>query len=815
MSIRDDFFAAKAKGSLWDVAVSIKRGNPLPLDADSIFESYSALESYAADVLAYPGQVVAVVGASATNIYYLDQNLAIKPVGVIPTGDEKTIEVTSEGAISLLGAATAPNGTLPMIDSTSGKLVWKTLEDIGAGDGNDNTTYAFSFADQKITVTPSLNGVAQTSFDIDLSAFVTGTELTSALDDYFENRDKDTTYSVKSGEKIIKLDGTEFSSVLALDYSDTKIKLIGIDGAVVSELDASVFVADGVLEDVEYDATNDKLIFTWNTIDTATGEKKTVEVDVADLVDTYAAGNGLDLTDHTFSVKVADTSESFLTVGESGIKLAGVQDAIDEAKQAAIGDAAGKYATKEFVGDIPTGYSETNVIAYVNKKAQEVLDSATGGSSESAASVKQQLDTYKSENDPKVRALLTEVWGSETYTGDSRIDALEAVGAQANIIEEIQKNGTKITPTGKVVNIEVPTALSDLTGYNTIDSRITTAKEQADKGVSDASTAKALADDNAERIGSLETKVSGTAGLEAAKQDHETRILKLEKYDTDNSAAIEVLEETIGNKADKTTVNGLASQIGAAEGNITTLTSRVSANETAIADKAAANSVYTKTEIDAKTGAIPEDKNLVGMITELSSTMSTNYATKKSVEDIYKVDGETVTGVLADEINRAKKAESDNAAAVTTLISILTPVEADRDKSIRTIAADEINTLIGGANSADTIESIKSLVDYVNTNGSTISALNKTVETNTTNIGNNTTNIGKNTTAIGLINDKLSGVTTTVSDLITAKIEAAALKASTEVTITDGTLGIGVVSTDKLVQGTETLVLNGGTARDK
>ena len=50
MSIRDDFFAAKAKGSIWDVAVSIKRGNPLPLDAASIFESYTPLETYAAGV---------------------------------------------------------------------------------------------------------------------------------------------------------------------------------------------------------------------------------------------------------------------------------------------------------------------------------------------------------------------------------------------------------------------------------------------------------------------------------------------------------------------------------------------------------------------------------------------------------------------------------------------------------------------------------------------------------------------------------------------------------------------------------------------
>ena len=76
---REEFFNKKANASLWDVAVSIKRGNPLPLDADSIFESYAALETYAADVLAYPGQLVAVVEEDATGIYYLDQNLASKP----------------------------------------------------------------------------------------------------------------------------------------------------------------------------------------------------------------------------------------------------------------------------------------------------------------------------------------------------------------------------------------------------------------------------------------------------------------------------------------------------------------------------------------------------------------------------------------------------------------------------------------------------------------------------------------------------------------------------------------------------------------
>ena len=101
MSIREDFFAAKAQGSLWDVAVSIKRGNPLPLDADSIFDSYAALEAYAADVLAYPGQLVAVVNEDSTGIYYLDQELAIQPVGVIPAGDGLSVEMGEDDVISL------------------------------------------------------------------------------------------------------------------------------------------------------------------------------------------------------------------------------------------------------------------------------------------------------------------------------------------------------------------------------------------------------------------------------------------------------------------------------------------------------------------------------------------------------------------------------------------------------------------------------------------------------------------------------------------------------------------------------------------
>ena len=105
-TIRDKFFEDKAIGALWDVAVSIKRGNPLPLDSNSVFDSYSALETYAAGVLAYPGQIVAVVNADSTGIYYLDQNLAINEVGKIPTADNKSIEI-ADGVITMHDYGTA------------------------------------------------------------------------------------------------------------------------------------------------------------------------------------------------------------------------------------------------------------------------------------------------------------------------------------------------------------------------------------------------------------------------------------------------------------------------------------------------------------------------------------------------------------------------------------------------------------------------------------------------------------------------------------------------------------------------------------
>lgn len=73
MSIREEFFAELESCALWDVGVAINRTNPLPIDKESIFKSFSDAETYAAGPTAYPGQLITVLEEDNTTLYFLNQ----------------------------------------------------------------------------------------------------------------------------------------------------------------------------------------------------------------------------------------------------------------------------------------------------------------------------------------------------------------------------------------------------------------------------------------------------------------------------------------------------------------------------------------------------------------------------------------------------------------------------------------------------------------------------------------------------------------------------------------------------------------------
>lgn len=785
MSIRDDFFAAKAKGSLWDVAVSIKRGNPLPLDADSIFESYTALETYAAGVLAYPGQVVAVVNADSTGIYYLDQDLAIQPVGVIPSGDGKTIEVTADGVISILGSTDADSLTLPRIKEDKSGIEWVPVSQIVQGDGNDNTTYEFTALEDKVgfSVVTKFNGTQvgdAVEYVLDAYTKSEADAITNALDERIDaleaKEDKDTTYSVAANDKVLKLTGTELSSTISLKHENGMISLTGIDGAVIAEFSDADFVKDGMLENVEYDPDTNTLSFTWNT---ATGTK-TDSVVLSDIIEAYSAGNGLNLTGTEFSVKIDAASESFLTVGANGVKLSGVQNAINAAVEAAEGRASADAQSKAdaakqaAIDDAATKYATTGALTQLETDLDARLDDLEAYD-HSTYATKVELEPVKT----TANNASTAVANLET-----RFDEIVAVGGEPNAINKIQVNGSELAINNKTVNIEVPTKFSDLTDDSGFDARITAAKNQADKGVSDASTAQAAADNNATEIGKHETRIGL---LETAKGDHETRIISLENADNQHASEYNALKgivdghtSALATKAEQTAVDAVSAKAGANETAIATLKdTTIPAINTEINKKANSADVYTKTEI----GTIAEGKTLIQMIEDAQSAATyDDTAIKASIKQ--NTDAIAILNGDVETAGSVAKVAADAAKAEVAAVVDSAPEAFNTLKEIATwISEDETAT--------------EALVSRVTANETAIAAINN--ETS-----------GILATGKAYTDSQIAALPAATADALgLVKYDNATVKMNDS-----KQLYVAKVSTDILEQGTNVLILNGGSATE-
>lgn len=188
-----------------------------------------------------------------------------------------------------------------------------------------------------------------------------------------------TVTGVAAGDKVLGLSGTKLSSTLNLKYDSTtkKIQLLGINDALIAEVNAADFIKDGMVSDVSFNSTSKILTITFNT----DSGKEAIPVDLSSLVDTYTAGKGIDITKNVISVKVDSTSEKFLSVDTAGIKLSGVQSAIDAAKNAVVGkdtDIATLntvYGAKAYAASLASNYAT----AAQGKKADTALQSIAKG----------------------------------------------------------------------------------------------------------------------------------------------------------------------------------------------------------------------------------------------------------------------------------------------------------------------------------------------------------------------------------------------------------------------------------------------------
>lgn len=212
---------------------------------------------------------------------------------------------------------------------------------------------------------------------------------------------------INSEDKVLSQDTNGLSTTLSIAYdsSTRKLQLKGNNGNLINEIDATAFVKDGMLNDTAVftaSATTQSITFGGketitdpvpkdlvpNSSNTheysgltinhhylafefkiSSGESSSYKyeiLDATDIIDVYKNGNGLELTDHTFSVKKADDSEGFLTIDEDGVKISGVADAI--AAAAASAKTEVKKATDDQHIDVTSAATEGHVTYTISSK---------------------------------------------------------------------------------------------------------------------------------------------------------------------------------------------------------------------------------------------------------------------------------------------------------------------------------------------------------------------------------------------------------------------------------------------------------------
>ena len=268
-------------------------------------------------------------------------------------------------------------------------------------DGGSVLDIASSVADKKVKVLDvQVNGASV----LNAGTKIANIDLTS-----YENKIEKITLG---GNEVSIADKTAAIS-LALSY-DSNAKKIHLKSGETSlgEVDATDFIKDGMLESAEIVTTNGTdngtfLKLTWNT----DAGKDVTYVDVASLVDTYTAGNGINIADYEVSVKVK-SGDKYLEVTADGLASKGIDEAISTAKG-------------EIIGNADTDTAESKTIEGVKKYAADAV-----------------TNSHTHNNKDVLDGITTE-----------KVAAWDA--AQANVIESVSVNGVDATIDGKKASVTI------------------------------------------------------------------------------------------------------------------------------------------------------------------------------------------------------------------------------------------------------------------------------------------------------------------------------------------------------------------------
>jgi hypothetical protein len=855
-----EFFTALANGAKWGVPASISRSGSanggLPIDAYSIFKSKADAELYASQNKtaveaagmvnnAYVGQIITVWESNkvkdvdpetnaeiervvdTVEVFYIDADKTLKPVGIVPSGDGKTIEVTADGMISLAGITGATVGQIPR-KAEDGSIEWVSLETVVAAIPeititNDEEAAVPTEATVNVYKDLTVDGTTKHTLKEELVQVATAKGVADALE-----AAKDYTDEEIAGIEVIidKKSFGEGESAVEKECIILKNKA----GTEIAYADAAKFIQDSFLDDVKYE--DGKIKFTWLMGD---GSTKTDEVAVSDFVQTYTQGTGITITNNVVSIdtnvvatssalsSVLDIAEAAQTAGEVSTAITNalaayttssdLQDALD-GKQDEITSVTIKHTDATSSNEsftLSNGSLAIVIDAYtkaetytkneVNTAISSKITEMSGG--ESAGEVLGALNDYKLATDTEIYgaefvAAHTDESGKYTpdYTEASRIDAL-AVTVSTNS-SNIAVNSSRIEGLAGAISTNSSNIAVLSTNLNNLSDLI---------GATGSST-----NSLAYRIGQLETTSSNHA------LDYSTLNGKV---NTINTVTIPALTQGIADAE--------ANAEAYASNQIAALSTNISSNYITKTDSSnAISSAIAALEISKYITSTQSSNDIKAAIETLSTNIANTYITStQSSNDIA-----AAIEALSSEINIGDYITSSTANNTFAKIGdAYTKSEADAEFMTEEEVDARIDALILASDPANgkVISNIQNLVKYVDENAGQIVGLISTVSTNSSNItalqalaSSNSSNIGELQEAVSTNSSDIDALQTAVSTnssniavietAISSTIPAAIATASSNVLTEVSTKYVTADAENNLSLNGQTIVLYGGNA---
>ena len=292
--------------------------------------------------------------------------------------------------------------------------------------------------------------------------------------------------------------------------------------------------------------------------------------------------------------------------------VADINSDLDAVKLNVADNATNILAVDNKVGALPEGHAD--VIAFINKKAEETLQAASGNSSETAASVKAQLDAYKTSNDAAV-ALKAD---------QTAVDAIEErVAANEDAIEVLNGNADVDGSVDHKIAVAVAALMENPDDtLNSIQELVNWVNDHAEDALELSNNVTA----NANAIAALAALVGEDAVADQIA-DAIAEALNLDgaaKYAlaTDLAGAINriaAVEADYLKAADKTELNAAIA---------------LKANATALAEvKATADAAAVKADVDVAIADIEADMALKATVAALEAEATTARAAEKANAD--------------------------------------------------------------------------------------------------------------------------------------------------------------------------------------